>query len=287
MTASTAPTPEEEVALRAAISPDRLATYEQAAKSRGVDVLTLYVWDRDLAAGTMADLALLEVALRNAMSQQLAVAAGRPDWYVAELGFDNRSLQNITNAWKKVPSRSRTPGRVVAQFSFGFWRDLLEAGGAAGYGPRETKADYEALWRGHMSNAFPGGRAIARSQNKPYTRASTLDVVKKIHALRNRVAHHEPLVNGFPLPGEQTSRAGGNRPKRLTARDGHEACLALAGMLDRHLHNWLTVNSQMAPLLTSQPGTAPPPPAPHAVRPAGSTAAGTGRRHQRKGRSGS
>jgi hypothetical protein len=50
-----------------AISPDRFGTYRAAA--RGDDDLArqLYVWDRDLAVAVLRDIAILEVALRNAM----------------------------------------------------------------------------------------------------------------------------------------------------------------------------------------------------------------------------
>ena len=69
-------------------------------------------------------------------------------------------------------------------------------------------------------------------------------MVKQVHALRNRAAHHEPLVNGFPLPGEQ---------RRLSPTQGHQACLQLARLLDRDLATWLTANSQMARQLPLDP----------------------------------
>jgi hypothetical protein len=53
--------------LHHAISPDRFGTYRAAA--RGDDDLArqLYVWDRDLAVAVLRDIAILEMALRNAM----------------------------------------------------------------------------------------------------------------------------------------------------------------------------------------------------------------------------
>jgi hypothetical protein len=234
----------QQQALIRAISPNRLQTYTAAAASTSADVLDLYVWDRDLAAAAMADIAILEVAMRNAMNGALERLAGRPDWYAVDIGLDNRSKKSVTKAWGQVPAGRRVPGRVVAQLMFGFWRDLLEAGGAIGEGPLQTTAVYEDLWRRQIRTAFPGGRAIARAEGASFTRPWTLAVVKEVHALRNRAAHHEPLVNGLPMPGEN---------RRLTALQGHQACLKLAAILDRHLASWMVSSSHMARVLPTRP----------------------------------
>jgi hypothetical protein len=235
---------EQQSALLKAISPDRLDTYQRAANARGCDVLELYLWDRDVAAAVMADIAILEVAMRNALNEALTRLAGGADWYRYEVGLDERSLSAVASAWGKVPSDRRTPGRVVAQLSFGFWRNLLEAGGTIGAGPRKRAADYEQLWRQELRLAFPGGRAEARRAGEHFTRLWTLGVVKEVHAFRNRAAHHEPIVNGFPMPGEN---------RRLTAMQGHAACLTLARLLDRDLAAWLATATQLGPTLAAAP----------------------------------
>lgn len=237
-------TVQERQALVKAISPNRLQTYTTAAARTGCDVLALYVWDRDLAAAAMADVAILEVAMRNAMSMALERLAHRPDWYAVDIGLDNRSLKAVAKAWGEVPQARRDPGRVVAQLMFGFWRNLIETGGTVGEGPRKTTTSYEALWRAELRRAFPGGRAVAAAQRAQFTRTWTLGVIKEVHALRNRAAHHEPLVNGFPMPGES---------RRLTGDQGRQACLRLAALLDRHLATWLAENSHMARVLRTRP----------------------------------
>jgi len=236
-------TPAERAALCRAISPDRLATYTSAAAARGCDVLDLYIWDRDVAAAAMADIAILEVAMRNAMSAQLAQRASRADWYSINIGLDTRSLAAVTKAWGQVPQASRTPGRVTAQLMFGFWRELLEAGGSIGVGPLKQPTDYEAIWRSDLRKAFPGGRSLASSEGSQFTRTWTLGIVKDVHALRNRAAHHEPLVNSLPIPGES---------RRITIKEGRDACLRFSARLDRDLHTWMTANSRLA-LALAQP----------------------------------
>ena len=69
-----------------------------------------------------------------------------------------------------------TPGRVVAELSFGFWVSIL--------GPR-----YETtLWRPALRHAFPNRpRGVERKQVQ-----GTLNVVRR---LRNRIAHHERILH--------------------------------------------------------------------------------------------
>ena len=227
-----------------AISPDRLGTYRAESERSGRDELDLYLWDRDLSAAAMADIAILEVALRNSMSTALERRAERADWYSVDIGLDNRSLAAVTRAWQNVPSSRRTPGRVVAQLTFGFWRNLLEAGGDLGFGPLKRRAGYETLWRTDLHTAFPGGRAVAAAADAQFTRGWTLGVVKNVHALRNRAAHHEPVITGIPLPGES---------RRITVEDGLLDCLTLAAALDRDLASWLRGSSRLAQAISAQP----------------------------------
>lgn len=240
-----------ETALRKAISVDRMATYRTAAAARGCDELVLYIWDRDLASAVLADIAIVEVALRNALHTALTTGVGRPDWYLEDLGLDDRSRRALAQAWQRLPKAKRTPGRVVARLMFGFWANLLDAGGYYGSEPQAFKADYEQLFRSTLQRAFPGGRVEARSAGAQFTREWVHATVAIVQDLRNRAAHHEPLISGFPLNGQKDKH--GN-PVRLTVTQGHEACLLLARMLDRDLGGWLNAHSTVPGLLANKPG---------------------------------
>ena len=78
------------------------------------------------------------------------------------------------------------------------------------------------LWRASLRHAFPGGRAIAKMAGQRFTRTWTLVVVKDVHALGNRAAHHEPLLDGLPLPGAQ---------RRITTA-GLTSYVRLASLID-------------------------------------------------------
>lgn len=250
---ASARTPVVSAALRKAISPDRMATYVAAAQRLGCDELDLYVWDRDLAAAVLADIAIVEVALRNALHDALSVAYGTQDWYRLDIGLDDRSRGALAEAWNRLTKPRRTPGRVVARLMLGFWTGLLDAGGYYGREPQAFKADYEQLFRSTLQRAFPGGRAEARAASAHFTREWMHSIATVMQDLRNRAAHHEPLVGGFPLNG-QKDRHG--NPVRLSVQQGHEAYLLLARTIDRDLGSWLAANSAVPPLLAAKPPAA-------------------------------
>lgn len=244
----TARTAAEAAALTRAISPDRLGTYTAAATTAGV--LELYIWDRDLAAAIMADIAILEIALRNALHAALTSHFNTEEWYTLRIGLDDRSAKALSVAWNHLKKDKRTSGRVIGQLMFGFWTGLLDSGGYAGREPQTFQCDYEQLFRAVLHHAFPGGRPEARAASATFTRGWVHETVAIVNALRNRAAHHEPLVAGFPLPGQKD--AHGN-PVRMTPTEGHGACMRLARLIDRDLASWLLSNTLVPALLAQRP----------------------------------
>lgn len=230
-------------ALDRSITPTRMQTYLAAVAGDPDRARDLYLWDRELAVAFLSDLAILEVALRNAMVSQLEAKWGTR-WYAnLDMPLDDRSMNTLAKAWGQVRG-PKTPGKLVAQCMFGFWRGLLDKGDHAGKHPRRIRCDYEVLWRGVLDRAFPGGRAQAKADGERWNREYALAVVSRLNELRNRVAHHEPLVNGFPLPGQGIRR---------TAQEAHEDTMRLAAMLDRDLHSFLQAQSKVPQMLAARP----------------------------------
>lgn len=216
--------------LDAYISAPRLKTYLDAAANDLVVARALYVWNRDLSAAFIADIAIVEIAMRNAMAATLAARWG-DRWYADGPVLDARSAKQLEQAWERIPGAQRenlrtnraVTGRLVANCMFGFWANLLDQGGTTGLPAPRDQADYEVLWEESLRKAFKGGRAEAHSMGSGFERHWVHTQVKEVNDLRNRVAHHESLVNGYPLTGQ-----GGIR---RTAAEGHEACLRLARMI--------------------------------------------------------
>lgn len=244
------------LALDRAVAPERFGTYLRGAGGDEGAARALYVWDRDLAAAVLADVAIVEVALRNALNRELTGRYG-PEWYRQDIGLDDRSRRQLAQAWRRLPAGRRTPGHVVAQLMFGFWTDLLDAGGTVGAAPQQWRADHEGLWRTVLRHAFPGGRPEARDTGDRFTRSWVHTQVRTVHTLRNRAAHHEPLFGGIPHPGQSESA----RP-RFSARDGFRHCLRVLRLIDHDLADWVAHDSAVPGVLARCPRPDNPSPVP-------------------------
>jgi hypothetical protein len=120
------------------------------------------VGDRDVAAAAIADIAILEVARRNAMDAALERLAGQPDWYRLDIGLNNRSLDAIARDWGEVSAASHArpgPGATDVPGS-----GVILEGGDTGKGPWKRPVSYEDLWRAQPRTAFPGERARAAAE---------------------------------------------------------------------------------------------------------------------------
>jgi hypothetical protein len=86
--------------------------------------LDLYEWNVLASGAFFESIGALEIALRNAMHEQLAVwCASEPNqWYDDPMKvFNTPTMQSITVARDRVNKKGvgETPGRVVAELSFG------------------------------------------------------------------------------------------------------------------------------------------------------------------------
>lgn len=172
-------------ALRRCLSGDRFGTYEQASGGDARLAAKLYSWNTAASAALFGPLHWLEVALRNAMHEQLADRFGA-DWYDQ---LDDRlsagCLGRLSDARHRLRPQDApaTAGRLVAALPFGFWVSLLGRGGKLENGNR---ANYEmALWRPCLRRAFVS--------SEPMTRRHVHSELDDLRKLRNRIAHHEPI----------------------------------------------------------------------------------------------
>jgi len=161
-----------------ALSTERLVPYLRAANGELDKALRLYEWNLAVSGGLYEALGILEVVLRNALGTQLAAHHGTlaGHWYDDPLGvLSDLAHEDIAAARRRVRKlwRPETPGRVVAELSFGFWKFLLAK-------------RYEAtLWTGYLRHAFPN--------LQPQSRAVVYRSLDELHTVRNRIAHHEPV----------------------------------------------------------------------------------------------
>jgi hypothetical protein len=218
------------------LSAPRFRVYLDAAGQQRRKALDLYEWNSALTAAFQHDLAHLEVGLRNAYDRALtqAVPGGHPHWVFepqrhfppdmqkaanrARYDANEKTRRLIADAVKAARSSgpataARPPsGKVIAEMGFGFWRYL------------SVKRHDKGLWVPHLHKAFQPGVA-RRDVDEP---------VSRLHKLRNRVAHHEPL-----LSADLAGRC--------------QDMLALARLISPELESYISANSSCPRLLTTRP----------------------------------
>lgn len=179
---ATTPSPWSPADLRRFLSAGRFDRYAQVAGSDAAGE-RLYEWNQLVAGAWHETLGAFEIVLRNALDSQLIiyhqrVRNGSGDWY-ADPGMpwaNTRLAQMIAQARNRATLNNTLPevhGKVVAELTFGFWRYTL------------ANTYQSTLWAQAYRRAFPHLR--------PQRRTSVYEPLVRLHELRNRVAHHEPI----------------------------------------------------------------------------------------------
>ena len=148
-----------------------------------------FIWNVRAAGAALEAIHVFELVLRNAIDQQLRVwhhgLTGTPDWLVSPHPFvlqvvpQSRISEAVARASKLASEKGRPAihDDVVAQLSLGVWRYIL---------PSNANKTKQRLWREATAAAFPHWRGTWDPQ-------SLVTRVANAHALRNCVAHLEPL----------------------------------------------------------------------------------------------
>lgn len=216
------------------LSKPRFAVYLAATGHEQGSALALYDWNARVAAALHHDLGHLEVALRNAYDRALRHRDTPDDrhWVfdpsrhfpVEERRAKNGAVYDAnekprTQIEKAVRSARRDtrggptpPGKVIAELQFGFWRYLT------------TARRHDTLWVPYLRTAFRSG-TDRRDVDNP---------VGRLHRLRNRVAHNEPLIE-LDLPAR------------------HRDLLAVAGLLSTPLREYIAGGTRVPALLAARP----------------------------------
>ena len=168
---------------------ERLRSYLHASDGDLDAALRLYEWNTLMSGALHEDIGRVEVVLRNALDQALTVHgqnSGWPTaWYQRQALFPGkhgqRAKADINTARDRATRRHTVPeaqGKVVAELTFGFWRFLCT-------GPYLT-----SLWVPVLAAAFPNHPHAGDPRR---VRTDVDDRVQRVHFVRNRVAHHEPI----------------------------------------------------------------------------------------------
>jgi hypothetical protein len=166
-------TPANLAELELQLSSDRLQPYRKSVGGDSERAIRLYDQNILLAESLYGILQGLEIALRNSIHVQLSASFGRPDWWNAvQLKPEQAMMLRCAEESLQRAGKPLEASRIVAELSFGFWTGLT--------GPR-----YSDLWRDHLVKIFP---------RRPVQRNEVQIRLNSIRKLRNRIAHHEPVL---------------------------------------------------------------------------------------------
>ncbi len=183
-------------ALKASLSEPRFSTYLAKAKGNETFAIALYLYNTRLAKAFLFPLGVTEVVLRNAVDDALVNAYGAC-WHLDSNFRDkiltSQSLDSLDTAIGRADSEERD--RVVAELTFDYWSNLF-------------RNEYGDLWRTNAITAFPELQEGMR-------RGKIQKLVREINRFRNRVAHHEPILdeNAGDLQSKMVKLTGMRCPK--------------------------------------------------------------------------
>ncbi|WP_181464895.1 hypothetical protein [Herbaspirillum rubrisubalbicans] len=150
----------------------------------GATAIDIYVWNALVSGAFFSTLHIVEVVIRNAISHALELKYGA-NW-PWDAGFE-RTLSN----WSKGELQSAkqgiaigSTGKVIAELKFAFWCQLF------------TARQDQHIWNLHIHTVFPNLPFVITIKS---ARKQMYDDMEALRGLRNRIAHHEPII-AYPLP---------------------------------------------------------------------------------------
>ncbi len=162
-----------------------MSTYQAASGAVSLDdpiVLKLYAWNARVSGEFMAPLHLCEVVIRNAVCEGIEAVYG-PMWPWS-VGFE-QSLPyppkgyNPRRDLQQARQGMNTAGKVIPELKFVFWQKMF------------TSRYDVRLWNTYLRQIFPNAdqqKTIGQIRTDIYSELET------IRGLRNRIAHHEPII---------------------------------------------------------------------------------------------
>ena len=192
-----------ETEIKNSISIERLESYRLTPTDTIEDLIQLYLHNIKLAESLYPALALLEITLRNRLSNAIDkdIMSG---WLTKEANLQNILLKSeydlFITAFQKLTRpvykdglairRPLTNGKLIAELNFGFWVNLCDSK----YNP--------TIWMKKpaiFDEVFPYFDDFMAKKNPTSKRHKRINKVfsklKPILKLRNRVFHHEPVFN--------------------------------------------------------------------------------------------
>jgi hypothetical protein len=145
-----------------------------------LDAASLYVWNMQMCGALLSPLHVCEIVIRNAVAAALAHAYGpRWPWHPALLQRmpADGALSALQDIHRQADRRMDTQ-EIIASLRFAFWQQLF------------TRRFEGAIWTRGLKIALPNAPQNALSVVRTNIHAD----IGRIRLLRNRIAHHEPIL---------------------------------------------------------------------------------------------
>lgn len=207
------------------LSADRFGTYVRECAGNRARGLALYEWNALVGQAMQRDLGHVEVALRNAYDRAVRDRWQRDVHWLLDpqspvhkplmrrgVDVNARTRAAVVDAVRRAGGETQPPGKVIAELSFGFWRYLT------------SRAHEKTWWVPYLHRAYP-----------PRTDRRKVDrTVAELAALRNRIAHLEPIF-------------------KQDLRRAQSSLLTIAELLHPDLADYLRITSVVADWLDLRP----------------------------------
>ncbi|WP_288374254.1 Abi family protein [uncultured Pseudomonas sp.] len=173
-------------AVRNTLSAARLGTYEAIAAAAGRDAeaaVALYAWNAQISGALLPPLHLCEVAIRNAVSDALeALYGARWPWnptFERSLPRQSGPGYNALADLQQVRNKATSTGQVITELKFVFWEKMF------------TSRHDGRVWNPHLMRVLPN---LDQTKTVAALRLEIHNDLNNIRLLRNRIAHHEPVL---------------------------------------------------------------------------------------------
>lgn len=166
-----------------ALSEARLSTYLQYSNNDMGGAFQLHHINAQLAASFWEPLELFEVVLRNRLADCLAQKFGF-NWPVQPVFAKVITQEARSMLEEGIQDATRTKGPavttddIIASLKFAFWEKIL------------NRSLHNLVWESTLSSRYP-----LFTRDSDALRLELQTTAHQIRCFRNRVAHHEPIIN--------------------------------------------------------------------------------------------
>ena len=160
-----------------ALSLERFGRYVDWAGGDRERALELYTLNTRLSEALYSTLQMLEVVLRNRIHAVMTAVQNESWFHDGKTLILDHQRQQLAKAIADLRGDGKPPtaGRIVAALTFSFWTSMFSPA-------------YERLWQTSL-------HGIARREDgKGLRRKDFSSPLTPIRTLRNRIAHHEPIL---------------------------------------------------------------------------------------------